>query len=363
MKTNLLKTSAKKKSNNKTATSKLTPAEQFAKLWKRVQKEKTGIEKALEQQADLVAQFNSEVLADEIIFSNQLYAETQHLIGFLAKKSLSSRNRHTLMMWILSHIEVLDSRPFEMECDIKDLTTALQPYMPELLDDDLNDESLFEQDDLFGDDLFNADEFEEQDPYSFADEEDLFEYEESPWEIQAIEAGKAAEELFNTSAINKMFRQLAKILHPDLELDEEQKAIKNEQMASLLKAREKQDVLTIFELFCIHGGKGLPSFDDQELKRLNELLKNQLLSMQFEKKKALYEIPFHGMVYDKFYRNNQQLTQLALQTYKNEIREAINDSKRLIKKVTTLAELKKVMREKEIELEMAFIDEIMFDSY
>jgi hypothetical protein len=379
MKKHLPKAATKTKS--KKTKGKLTAAEQFSKLWKQVQSEKNSINNALQQQAELVKRFNAEMLADEIVLSNQLYAETQHLISFLSKKSLGIRHREILMMWICSQIEILNSRPFEMAHSVDELVVEIKVHFPEFFDEDFDDE-LFDdrafdptnkaqkpkQHDSKQDDMFGFDDVEKQEStQNFIDEEDPWEYDdnpweqqESPWETQAKADAKDAEALFNASAINKMFRQLAKIFHPDLEQDEQQKAIKHEQMANLLKAREKQDVLTIFELFCIHGGKGLPSFDDQELKRLSELLKQQVRNLQLEKKEALYENRFHGIVYERFYRKNPQLITLALKEHKEGVRKTTADSQRLVKKTATLKALTRELtargNEIEAEMEIALMD-------
>jgi hypothetical protein len=373
MKKHLPKTATKTKSKKTKAAP--TPAEQFSKLWKQVQKEKTNISDALQQQTELVARFNAEVLTDEIALSNQLYSETQHLIGFLSKKSLSSRHREILTMWILSQIEILNSRPFEMDHSVHELGDAVKAHFPEFSEEDIFDDNLFDEDSFDSaqknqqrkqneskqEDLFGFDDFEQQESAQHVnDDEDIWEYDEDPWgnresarDTKTKADAKAAEALFNASSMNKMFRQLAKIFHPDLAQDEQQKAIKHEQMANLLKAREKQDVLTIFELFCTHCDKSLPSFDDQELKRLNELLKQQVRNLQAEKNEALFENRFHGMIYERFYRKNSQLIALALKDHKESVRKTIGDSQRLVKQTSTLKALTRALNVKEIELEMA----------
>jgi hypothetical protein len=347
-----------------------TPAEQFSKLWKQVQKGKTNISDALQQQAKLVTQFNAEVLADEIALSNQIYVETQHLIGFLSKKSLSAHQHEMLSLWIFSQIELLGSRPFEMDHNVHELAAEVKAHFPEFSEEDF-DEDLFDED-AKQEDLFGFNDAEQQESAQHFNDEDMWEYDEgpwtnqeSPWSAKAKDDAKAAEALFNASSMNKMFRQLAKIFHPDLEQDEHQKTIKHEQMANLLKAREKQDVLTIFELFCTHCDKSLPSFDDQELKRLNTLLKQQVHNLKTEKNEALYENRFHGMIYETFYRKTPELITLALKDHKEGVRKTTQDSQRLVKQTTTLKALAKELKKREMEMERAMESALMdaFDSY
>lgn len=353
MKKQLSKTAPKPKTK-KTKTA-ATPAEQFAKLWKQVQKEKASIAEALRQQAALVAQFNAEVLADEIALSSQLYRETQHLLGYFGKKSLSFHQRQILLVWIHDNITGLSIRPFKCEFDLQLIISELQGYVIEFLGGDA--ELDLEAESNAGDREFEFDEFEAQSTDSRLHDEE-WEDEEQPWEVKEKADTQAAEALFNASSVNKMFRQLAKIFHPDLEQDEEQKAIKHEQMANLLKARASQDVFTIFELFCSQGGKGLPSFDDQELTRLNQLLKQQVRKVQQEKEQALFDNPLHGMIYQRFYRKNPQFTFLALKNHKQDILRDIQQSKTLIATTSSLKALKQVLKAREAALEMEFLAEL-----
>ncbi|NND91407.1 MAG: hypothetical protein HKN42_11130 [Granulosicoccus sp.] len=61
-------------------------------------------------------------------------------------------------------------------------------------------------------------------------------------------------ELDNKLSVDQLFRQLARVLHPDREQDEALKARKHTQMSLLLKARHERDIHTLMTLYEEHIG-------------------------------------------------------------------------------------------------------------
>jgi hypothetical protein len=87
-----------------------------------------------------------------------------------------------------------------------------------------------------------------------------------------------AEELQKKS-INAIYKQLAKALHPDLELDLEKKAKKEEQMKKLTVAYENGDLSTLLELereWIDSSGEASVIKSSEQLKTYNEILKQQI---------------------------------------------------------------------------------------
>ncbi len=356
MKKHLAKAAKKHKSTKRKATIQ-TPAEQFSKLWAQVQKERESIAKALEQQQAIVEQYTREVLPQEIASFQQLYAETEQLLSFLPKKSLTNYQRGELLDWITDNLRMLQSFPFDFERDLPGLVLQFKAVCEEVFGPifDEPDADIFDEMDELDED-FEADLFGFEEAQSKNEDATAFDQSEDYDPFGAADSGgfdpyasqkKAAEELFSASAANKMFRQLAKILHPDLEQDETQKDIKHQHMTQLLKAREEQDVLTIFELFCTHAGKGLPSFDAAELTKLCDLLKRQIRTIQREKHAALAANPVHGVIYEQYYHKNPQHTFIALKNRLESLRSEMRESQILMKDLTTLRGLKAVLKERQ----------------
>lgn len=86
------------------------------------------------------------------------------------------------------------------------------------------------------------------------------------------------EELQNKS-MNAIYKQLAKVLHPDFEFDPEKKAKKEEQMKKLTVAYENSDLSTLLELEqeWIDSSNGPSSIkNSDQLKTYNQILRQQI---------------------------------------------------------------------------------------
>lgn len=289
-------TAAKKTKGKKT----LTPQEAFAKLWKQVQKEQLLVSQIPEQIQQFYQTYLSTIGPYETKWCRLLAEEIQLMLGHWQKKSLREQDRFFLVEYVADNFRELMSNPFrDFELtEIEELFTALMAQEEEPKQrsktpgtedmfghDEAMDEEMEADDQLGGfEDEFNEEEFME-DEYQRAERQD-------------------ANELFNATTLNKMFRQLSKVLHPDLEQDETLKQHKHELMAQLLNARDKQDVGVIVALYSEHiGGEGA-QFAPEDFPRLTLLLKKQLRELQMEKTDIALRSGAAGMVYHRFHHRN-----------------------------------------------------------
>lgn len=83
-------------------------------------------------------------------------------------------------------------------------------------------------------------------------------------------------------SINRLFRQLAKVLHPDREQDEKLKAEKHLLMSQFLEARQNKDIDTLLELYCEHVGELPEGLTDDSHEELISALELQLKQLQRE---------------------------------------------------------------------------------
>lgn len=278
-------------------------------------------------------------------------------------------------MWIYDQLHLLQLRPFGTEYSIQNLVTELETQLSTLVDYREQETHIFDEEfvagepsrNTKGDTPFDHDREDEYSAFINEDQNNKHNHhdkdDEEPFCTADTKKDTAAETLFNNSSVNKMFRQLAKVFHPDLEQDETLKAVKHQQMADLLKARDDHDVFTIFELYCSHFNTTLPSFDNLELTHLNKLLKKQLNHLKHEQKHTLFENPLQGMIYERFYRKNNDAITLAFKKHKKALQQCMLDSQRTINELTTVKTLKPALNEKSQDLYSAlgFIDELMFE--
>ncbi len=285
-------TEAKKTKGKKS----LTPQEAFAKLWKQVQKEQLLVSQIPAQIQEFYQTYLTTIGPYETQWCQLLADEIQLMLSHWQRKSLSDQDRLFLVEYVADNFRELVSNPFrDFELtELEEIFTSLmaeadEPKRP--TKQPVNEDLFAQDEDVQGGESFNTfdDEFSE---------EELIEEEYQRAERQD------ANELFNATTLNKMFRQLSKVLHPDLEQDEALKQHKHELMAQLLNARDKQDVGVIVALYSEHiGGEGA-QFAPEDFPRLTILLKKQLRELQMEKVDIALRSGAAGLVYHRFHHKN-----------------------------------------------------------
>jgi hypothetical protein len=134
-------------------------------------------------------------------------------------------------------------------------------------------------------------------------------------------------------SIGTIYKQLAKILHPDLENDPIQKALKEEVMKQLTNAYESNDLHTLLRLeieWMEKQEKNIASLTDDKLSVYNEVLKEQVAELE----ESIYELAQHPR-YMPLYRFTDYDYLVRAKTLANkkmeltEIINAINDTIRI----------------------------------
>nr|WP_241906833.1 J domain-containing protein [Vibrio cyclitrophicus] len=116
--------------------------------------------------------------------------------------------------------------------------------------------------------------WENEDFFSQADDENHFE----PSHHQASDA------LYSDKQITKLYRQLAKQLHPDKETDEKKKSEKSALMQQLLQAKKNKDVVALFILAQQQLPEHVMVMDEDKLERLTMTMTMTEISRSFEKR-------------------------------------------------------------------------------
>lgn len=112
-----------------------------------------------------------------------------------------------------------------------------------------------------------------------------------------------AEKLLNTD-INKLFKDLAKLIHPDRELDPELRAKKENLMKELSNARDNSDIADILRIKLLVDDL-LPntsnelSLNDSSIKRFVSIIKTKIAELEKTIKQTTLNFPFELMVNPK----------------------------------------------------------------
>ncbi len=99
--------------------------------------------------------------------------------------------------------------------------------------------------------------------------------------------------------ITTLYRQLAKILHPDLEQEEERRTEKEGFMKELTEAYESNNLhkLLLLELKWIHGERGhLEHLTEEKLKAYIEILQQQAKEIESSKYQILHQPRYYALV-------------------------------------------------------------------
>ena len=277
--------------------SKTKPHKKNARLSKLVELQKriVRLEERNQKKQQKIKAFSDEAVKiigpSEEALCDKLEEYVEKLISFLPKKSIKGTKREALISWIEDEIENLESNPFRKK-EVMHLKDAFTEYLlneikqeveeqnigePTEWDieqfretlEDICDMQVWHDDDtlkslmmdpskikgfidaLMQEKLLSEDEYDDEWDYD-DDEEDDFE------DIFSDEPSKKKKDIFKqeqdvngalqSSQLNKLYKKLAIVLHPDKEACEQEKEKKHGLMQQLSKAKKQKDIYTLLQL-------------------------------------------------------------------------------------------------------------------
>ncbi len=296
---------SKPKSQKRKRKKALTAEEAFHREWERVQKLQKKNENRQAELNKLVENVAPRIETVERKVATSFRLQAEKIFTFLGRKSLPVWCKEELLDWLLDILETLDVHPFIDHMELspiyqqaQEIFEILEPECPPEYED-FFDHTAHQQthkkskaerkteqhrsapiDDMF-DDLFNdpdlqqamEDEQEAEDPFEdfFTEWENMFDEAEQ----EQKDKNSALNKLLRSSNINKMFRKIARILHPDKEQDPAKKELRHQQMSELLKARDDKNITSLFGLYAEHVGTAPLEELGEDLESATQLLKHQ----------------------------------------------------------------------------------------
>lgn len=351
-----LSTTRKQSHQKSKKTAANTPEARFEREWQKVQNLQQQNQRLEQDLDELVKKVLADIEPAERAYNDELFFQTERLLGFLPKKSLTLWQREELYHWIIENFAHLQQHPFASHLDLEQLAQAIKEAAiadPHLPTGDPN-ESLDEHDefepgsqmDSEQDDLFDYDEDEAVDREFF---EQLFEEFQSSQEEQReadSQQAKALNQLLKSSSINKIFRQIAKVLHPDRELDPEQKKVKHQMMSQLIEAREQGDVPTIFALYAEHVGQSPLAMIDGDLDKVTSLLKKQNGKLRLEKEAIIERDPIKAAIYERFYAKTPKGISTKIRNHLHGLNAATQEQQAISNDLNSLRNLKPYLEDR-----------------
>lgn len=150
-------------------------------------------------------------------------------------------------------------------------------------------------------------------------------------------------DLLENANISKMFRKIAKELHPDREQDSKQRLVKQELMAQAIQARDGGDIITLFDLYTTYVDKSDLYFDDQQLSAINTLLKEQIKQLQEDKQEIIHSSQLNYQCHEFFYASSTKKIQTKIKAFKKQTAQEIYDLESLTYELKSLKVMKAVI--------------------
>jgi len=371
-----------KQRNKRKKGRKLTPEEKFQHEWQRVQNTRRQNQKLRDDIAQVVAQVEPKlaIYYQNVMFA--LYLQAMEGMRFLTRKTMPGWAKEELLDWLDTNLNILFQSPYTGNLDmellretaaaiIDDVLTEVDDFHSDIKDksepthtrsdeppprksqqqrkheqhreapvDDMFEDLFSEFEDFFEAELLKAEQADTQ------RENDPF---ESEWE-QAInnstahsDQEKALDKLLRSSNINKMFRKIARVLHPDREVDEDLKALRHDQMSELLRVRDERDIPALFSLYSEHLGSSPLEELGEDLEAATKLLRSQFETLQNEKEDIIYEHPMHGVLYERFATKKGAALERELALLQDELKCSYDAQMAIVSEMTSIPKVKELL--------------------
>ncbi|MFD1008461.1 hypothetical protein [Oceanisphaera ostreae] len=351
-----------------TKPTKKTPGDQFQLLWEKIDKQKTRLASQEKRVHKIVDRFNSEILPLEREQARTQYQLIERLLTFFSRKSLTEWQRDDLFRWIQEELGMLSTNPFiedglnpsELLIRAEELLKQFYPQPEaaalsqseredikgdiyrelglEINDEEvelfLNSPAVFMQRMLEKEQADDLDWPEEDDEK----QDDHFDAEDAkPVDGQAV--GKAL--------IHRLYKQLAKRLHPDLEQEASLKTVRHEQMQQLLEARTENDIYTLIELHRQHcDTDAIGQLKKRDLDDINELLRRQLRDMERQYEQTFMNNSMESTIWNRFRNVGRISTDQNFAEHTKALKADIKSNINLLKQLKTLKDLKQLLEDR-----------------
>ncbi len=160
-------------------------------------------------------------------------------------------------------------------------------------------------------------------------------------------------------SVDKLFRQLARVLHPDREQDEALKAEKHTLMSQCLKARQEKDINTLLTLYCEHVGELPDNLNDASHEELITALQLQLSQLQQEFRGKRFGDPLLAQIVERYGDSDNAVCEKRVAHHAKSLDIEIQQISKKTKSIQTSIGLQDALLERRaIEQDRMAIDDI-----
>lgn len=157
----------------------------------------------------------------------------------------------------------------------------------------------------------------------------------------------------------RLFRRLARALHPDREQDETLKREKHRLMSDCLRARDERDIDTLLSLYVAHVGELPDALADGGTDALERLLLAQLHDLQRRLRHARGGDPLRTMIVDRYAVDDPHESERRFDEHAGALDDETARAESMIRRVAEPDGLQAALGERrEKELDRLWIDEM-----
>lgn len=359
--------------------------ERFDKLRSKLERQQRQNERFQQDLDELVNLYHQRSQENDKFVFDDLVALTDKLIVFASRKSLSDWHRDDLDDWLRGLIErriqPLDAEVAErlraryqqaiahsMDISVEELMerveVAREAFEQEFEQEFDEAESASQasshkedplQEDLVQEDLFGFDDIEPEAEAFDGDPDDN----EPDWmnEEQEDQIGR---NVMDGSWAKDLFRRAAQALHPDRELDPEQRQHKQERMRDLLKARKHGDIMAMLTIYSESVGDADIVVAEQEMTAVCDALEGQLEALEFEQQEYIHSHPSRHLVFQIFYHRSKKERAQRIREWEQDLKHEKQDLRDMVAYLRNLTRLKSVLEDRRGE-RSAVLADIVFE--
>lgn len=367
-------------------------------IWSKIEKKQKRNQTFLDKKEKIFAEFKTKVLPLEHKNTKQAYDFIEFLISFIGRKSFSDYQHEELLDWIASNLEYLRSHPFVGEVKLDALQNKFNEALTEFSQSEPTDidpqeiervrhslETIFAGKMQLSDDEIIAlikdpslmDDYVEQMQQNWDEEqqsagkthqhkpfEDLFGQqtaeEDGQYHAPQDDRQKDLDKLFKGGQLNKIYKRLASLLHPDKEQDPVKKAQKHVIMQTLSEARKNKDAFTLLQLYQTYINDGEFSFDTDTLHSMQALLRAKLHRLDDELHTEKSNGDVSTLVWRKFSERSNKLTEQNFKTHISALKREYREQQSIMQQNQTVAKMKKLLQER-VDANCGWVDDTSID--
>jgi len=374
------------------------------RLWDAIRSTRKSIDEWKTQSEHVQSLFNHWILPRERRFTDATCELSEALIDELSTPDRSQAERSLIGLWIIQNIESLCAHPFAKESrwhdvldsftDCLDANNAIDSQLIRLCQQSI---SRFKEDTSHDEQLSTGS--AQHDPFGFMSDTDDEHYDEDDvvfdfgwhkreesdstttsgkdkkpeenakkrkdsddsafYEENSEALDKKINSLEQRLSIDKLFRQLAKVLHPDREQDESLKAAKHKLMSECLEARQSGDIDTLLQLYCEHVGELPDELTEDSHGELIKALEKQLKQLQAEFRQLRFSDPLLNQIIDRYSDSSQHRTEQRVMEHAAILDKEIAKIQSTLKSLSTDAGFEEALATRRaIELDRLAINEL-----